>query len=84
MRRRKPIETEHLAAPLRQMVKRGASHRAKTDYDRIEVIGYHSVSSTAPTQEREPRGCKVDLLALVQLDSAFHLITLALTTIDPP
>jgi hypothetical protein len=45
MRRRKPIETEHLAAPLRQLVKRGASHRAKTDYDRIEIITHRSVSS---------------------------------------
>ncbi len=45
MGRGKPIEAQHFIAPFRQLVNRGASHGAQTDYDRIELIDHYSVSS---------------------------------------
>jgi len=45
MRWGKPIEAQHFVTPFRQLVNRGASHSAQTDYDRIELIDHYSVSS---------------------------------------
>jgi len=40
MRRAKPVEAKHFIASFRQLINRGASHRAETDYDRVEVIDH--------------------------------------------
>jgi len=42
MRRAKPVEAKHFIASFRQLINRGASHRAETDYDRVEVIDHES------------------------------------------
>jgi hypothetical protein len=46
MRWGEPIAAEHLVAPSGQLVNRGASGGAKTDYDRIKLIAHDSRLST--------------------------------------
>ncbi len=50
MRRGKPVEAEHFVAPFCQLVKRGASHRAETAYDRVELIDHESQWGQKKTQ----------------------------------
>jgi hypothetical protein len=44
MRRGKLVEPKRFIAPFRQLVNRGASHSAETEYDGVELTDHYSVS----------------------------------------
>jgi hypothetical protein len=50
MRRGKPVEAEHFVVPFCQLVKRGASYRAETAYDRVEFVNHKSQWRQKKTQ----------------------------------
>jgi hypothetical protein len=54
MRRGKPIEAKHFIAAFRQLINRGASHGAKTAYDRVEVINHYSTGARSKRSSRSP------------------------------
>ncbi len=55
MRRGKLIDAKHVVAPFRQLVNGGASHRAETAYDRVELIDHYSVLSPGDVTASETR-----------------------------